>query len=143
MVLGAAALTAFIFAIINAETTGFAAPRVIALLGLAAGAGAAFFWRESRATHPLLDLRYLRVPTFLTANLVAFSAYFATFAVFFFTALYLQEVAGYDGYRIALMFLPMTALMIAASLLAGRWTDAAGRAGRSSRAACCSARGCC
>jgi hypothetical protein len=126
VVLGAAALAAFTFAIINAETTGFAAPGVIALLCVAVLAGAAFFWRESRAAHPLLDLSYLRVPAFLTANLVAFCAYFATFAVFFFTALYLQEVAGYDGYRIALVFLPMTSLMIAASLLAGRWTSTAG-----------------
>ena len=126
VVLGAAALTALTFAIIDAETDGFAAPAVIALLCVAAVAGAAFFWRERRAAHPLLDLRYLRVPAFLAANLVAFCAYFATFAVFFFTALYLQEVAGYSGYRIALTFLPMTALMIAASLLAGRWTAAAG-----------------
>jgi EmrB/QacA subfamily drug resistance transporter len=126
VVLGAAALTAFTFAIINAETDGFAAPAVIALLCVAAAASAAFVWRERRAAHPLLDLKYLRVPIFLAANLVAFAAYFATFAVFFFTALYLQEVAGYSGYKIALAFLPMTALMIAASLLAGRWTSAVG-----------------
>jgi EmrB/QacA subfamily drug resistance transporter len=126
VVLGVAALTAFTFAIINAETSGFAAPGVIVLLGVAVVAAAAFGWRESRAAHPLLDLKYLRVPTFLAANLVAFAAYFATFAVFFFTALYLQEVAGYSGYKIALAFLPMTALMIVASLLAGRWTSAAG-----------------
>jgi EmrB/QacA subfamily drug resistance transporter len=126
VVLGAGALAALTFAIINAETVGFAAPAVIVLLCVAAAAGAAFIWRERRAPHPLLDLRYLRVPAFLTANLVAFAAFFATFAVFFFTALYLQEVAGFTGYRIALTFLPMTALMIAASLLAGRWTSAAG-----------------
>jgi MFS family permease len=46
--------------------------------------------------------------------------------VFFFTAPYLAEVAGYSGYRIALVFLPMTALMTVTSLLAGRWTTAAG-----------------
>jgi predicted MFS family arabinose efflux permease len=66
------------------------------------------------------------MPRFLTANVVAFCAYFATFAVFFFTALYLEEVVGDTGYQIALVFLPMTVLMIAASLLAGRWTDPAG-----------------
>ena len=66
------------------------------------------------------------MPRFLTANVVAFCAYFATFAVFFFTALYLEEVVGDSGYQIALVFLPMTTLMIAASLLAGRWTSAAG-----------------
>jgi len=125
-VLGAAALSALVFAVITAETAGFAAPAVIALLCLSATAGTAFIWREHRAAHPLLDLRYLRVPRFVTANVVAFCAYFATFAVFFFTALYLAEVAGYTGYQIAVTFLPMTAVMTAASLLAGRWTQAAG-----------------
>ncbi|HEY1642758.1 MAG TPA: MFS transporter [Streptosporangiaceae bacterium] len=125
-VLGAAALAAFTFAIINAESAGFGSPAVIALLGVSAAAAAGFFWRESRAAHPLLDLRYLRVPRFLVANVVAFCTYFATFAVFFFTALYLQQVAGYDGYQIALTFAPMTILMIAASLVAGRWTALAG-----------------
>ncbi|MGH3277019.1 MAG: MFS transporter [Streptosporangiaceae bacterium] len=126
VVLGAAALTAFTFAVIHAETSGFAAPEVVALFCVAGAAGVAFFSWESRAAHPLLDLRYLRVPSFLAANMVAFCCYFATFAVFFFTALYLQEVAGYSGYQIALAFLPMTVLMITASLLAGRWTSAVG-----------------
>ncbi|HXW87667.1 MAG TPA: MFS transporter [Streptosporangiaceae bacterium] len=122
---GAAALSALIFAVISAETAGFGAPDVIALLCVSVVAGLAFLWRESHTAHPLLDLRYLRVPRFLTANVVAFCAYFATFAVFFFTALYLAEVAGYSGYQIALTFLPMTAVMTIVSLLAGRWTGTA------------------
>jgi EmrB/QacA subfamily drug resistance transporter len=124
-VLGAVALSALIFAVISAETEGFTAPAVIALLCVSAAAAALFGWRESRARHPLLNLRYLRVGRFLSANVMAFCAYFATFAVFFFTALYLAEVAGYDGYRIAGVFLPMTVVMTAASLLAGRWSQAA------------------
>jgi EmrB/QacA subfamily drug resistance transporter len=123
--LGAAALTALVFAVIGGESAGFTAPSVLALLCVSAVAAAAFFWWEARAAHPLLDLRFLRMPRFLTANVVAFCAYFATFAVFFFTALYLEEVVGYTGYQIALAFLPMTTLMILASLLAGRWTDPA------------------
>ena len=125
-VLGVAALTAGAFAVIIGEGTGFSSASVITLLCVSAAAAAAFFWWESRAAHPLLDLRFLRVPRFLTANVVAFCTYFATFAVFFFTALYLQEVVGDTGYQLALIFLPMTALMILASLLAGRWTAAAG-----------------
>ncbi len=118
---GAAALSALIFAVIAAETVGFAAPDIIVLLCVSVASGVAFLWWENRAAHPLLDLRYLRVPRFLTANVVAFCAYFATFAVFFFTALYLAEVAGYSGYQIALVFLPMTIVMTVASVLAGRW----------------------
>jgi MFS family permease len=40
--------------------------------------------------------------------------------------LYLVEVAGASGFRLAAVFLPMTALMIISSLLAGRWTAWAG-----------------
>jgi predicted MFS family arabinose efflux permease len=122
----AAALTAFVFAVIGGEDSGFTSPGVLGLLCVSAVAAAAFWWWESRAAHPLLDLRYLRVPRFLTANLVAFCAYFATFAVFFFTALYLEEVVGDSGFQIAEVFLPMTTLMVVASVVAGRWTSAAG-----------------
>jgi EmrB/QacA subfamily drug resistance transporter len=125
-VLGAAALAALIFAVINAETDGFSSPLVIALLCVSAISTAAFLWRESRAEHPLLDIRFLRVPRFATPNVVAFAAYFATFAIFFFTALYLVEVSGFTGYQIAEVFLPMTALMILASLAAGRWAPVIG-----------------
>ena len=88
-------------------------------------AGAAFVLWERRAPFPLLDLSYLRVPRFTTPNVVAYCTYFSTFAIFFFTALYLGVIAGYSAYRIAGLFLPMTAMMIIASLLAGRWTTAA------------------
>ena len=123
--LGAAALAALVFAVIEGESAGYGTPWVGALFGVSVLAAAAFVWQERRAPHPLLDLRFLRVPQFATANVVAFCSYFATFAIFFFTALYLEEVAGYSGYRIALAFMPMAVLMILASLLAGRWAGAA------------------
>jgi predicted MFS family arabinose efflux permease len=102
-ILGAAALAALIFGVMTGESTGFTAPAVL-----------------------VLDLRFLRVAQFVVANVVAFCSYFATFAIFFFTALYLDEVAGYSGFRIALAFLPMTVLMITSSVLAGRWDSPTG-----------------
>jgi EmrB/QacA subfamily drug resistance transporter len=124
--LGAGALAAFVFAIIDSESAGFGSPEVIALLCASVVLAVAFVWREHRAEHPLLDLRYLRVPQFTTPNIVAFCTYFSTFAIFFFTALYLVVVVSASGFRLALVFLPMTALMIIASVLAGRWTVLAG-----------------
>ncbi len=124
--LGAVALAALIFAVINAESAGFGSAETVALLCVSLVAAAAFLWQESRAPHPLLDLRFLRIPQFATPNIVAFCAYFATFAIFFFTALFLEEVSGYNGGQIAEVFLPMTILMILASLLAGRWTGSVG-----------------
>jgi EmrB/QacA subfamily drug resistance transporter len=125
-VFGAAAISAIAFAVITAESSGFGSGIVIALLCVAVAAVVGFFWWEGRAAHPLLDLKFLRVPQFLTANILAFAAYFATFAVFFFAALYLEEVVGDSGYQIAEVFLPMTVLMVLASVLAGFWTIRAG-----------------
>ena len=110
-ILGAGALATFVFAIIDAESAGFGSAIVIILLCLSAVLFAAFGWWERRAPNPLLDLRYLRVPQFTTANITAFCTYFATFAIFFFTALYLVEVVNTSGYRLALIFLPMTCLL--------------------------------
>jgi EmrB/QacA subfamily drug resistance transporter len=125
-VLGAGALAALIFGIINGETSGYGAASVLALFALSLVGGAAFLVWERRAPFPLLDLSYLRVPRFTTPNVVAYCTYFATFAIFFFTALYLGVIVGYSGYHIAEVFLPMTAMMIIAALAAGRWTTVAG-----------------
>ena len=120
--LGAGALATLVFAIIDAETAGFGAPAVVALLCVGRGArprvrlvGAAGRTPAARpAIPPGAAVQH--------GNVAAFCTYFATFAIFFFTALYLTEVAAASGYRLALVFLPMMVLMIAASLLAGRWT---------------------
>jgi MFS family permease len=125
-ILGAGALATFVFAIIDSESAGFGSALVIILLCLSAVMFAAFGWWERRSPNPLLDLRFLRVPQFTTANIAAFCTYFATFAIFFFTALYLVEVPAASGYRLAAVFAPMTVLMIASSVLAGRWTALAG-----------------
>jgi EmrB/QacA subfamily drug resistance transporter len=125
-VLGAAAFAALVFAAINGETAGFTAAGVVALYCVSAVAAVAFVIWELRAPHPLLDLHFLRVARFATPNVIAACCYFATFAIFFFTALYLGEVAGFSGYRIAAVFLPMTIVMIAASLVAGRRTTVVG-----------------
>jgi len=124
--LGAGALATLMFAIIDAETSSFAAPLVVTLLACAAVLAVAFVFRERRAASPLLDLRLFRSARFTVPNIVAFCTYFATFAIFFFTALYLDEVVDASGYRIALAFAPMTVLMITASVLAGYWTGRAG-----------------
>jgi EmrB/QacA subfamily drug resistance transporter len=124
--LGAGALATLVFGIIDAETSSFTAAVPVTLFCIAAVLAAAFVWWEHRAVNPLISPRLFRLPQFTTPNVVAFCTYFATFAIFFFTALYLVEVIGYSGYRIALIFAPMTLLMIASSVAAGYWTGRTG-----------------
>ena len=98
----------------------------VTLFCVAAVLAVAFVWWEHRAANPLLDPRLFRLRWFTVPNVVAFCTYFSTFAIFFFTALYLNEVLGASGYRIALVFAPMTVLMIVSSVLAGYWTGRTG-----------------
>jgi EmrB/QacA subfamily drug resistance transporter len=119
--LGAVALIAATFATIAGETAGYAAWWIIGLYVVAFGAGVAFVHVERRAEEPVLDLRFFREPAFAAGNLVAFTGYFAVFSVFFFIPLYLQLVSTATPYTIAVDFLPMAAVMVAASALSGRW----------------------
>jgi len=124
--LGAAALIAATFATIAGETAGYATWWIALLYAGAAAAGGAFVAVERRAEEPVLDLRYFRVPAFTAGNLVAFTGYFAIFAVFFFIPLYLQLIGDVSAYAVALDFLPMAGAMIVASALCGRWVARAG-----------------
>jgi EmrB/QacA subfamily drug resistance transporter len=124
--LGAGALAAVMFAIIDSESSSFSSPEVIILFSVAVVLAIAFVVWERRAANPVLDVRLFNVPRFTVPIVVAFCTYLATFAIFFFTALYLVEVSNDSGYKIALVFLPMTVLMILGSLFAGYWTGRIG-----------------
>ncbi len=63
---------------------------------------------------------------FAGSNVVAFCTYFGTFSIFFFVALYLEEVGSTSPYGLALDFVPMCIGMIGASLVADRWVARSG-----------------
>jgi EmrB/QacA subfamily drug resistance transporter len=126
LVLGPLALGSLTFAVILGETSGYGAPAVFVLFVASAVLTALFVAAESHSAAPVLDVRFLRRPSFSGALLVAFGAYFGIFSIFFFTALYLQVVVGYSGYRIAAVFVPMAAALIVASLATGIWVGRVG-----------------
>lgn len=118
--LAIATIATVVTAVIQGENSGYSAAFIVGLFVAGALCGAGFVYRELHAPIPMLDLRYFRRMRFSSALAVAFALYFGTFSIFFFSALYLQEVAKYSGYRTAALFLPMTVLMMAGALLAGR-----------------------
>ncbi|MCK4176644.1 MFS transporter [Aciditerrimonas ferrireducens] len=124
--LGAAALGCLSFGVILGETHGY---RAAPILGLLSGSGALavlFVLWERRSRHPVLDVRAFSRPAFSGATAVAFAVSFATFAVFFFVALYLQVVANRSPDGTALVFAPMAVAMIAGAGLAGPWVARSG-----------------
>jgi EmrB/QacA subfamily drug resistance transporter len=116
---GAAFLACLSFAVIQGEDSGYTAPWIVTLFVLCGVSGVAFVVTERRVNSPMLDLTMFRRPPFAGSNFVAFVAYFGTFSIFFFTALYLQVVVGASAYQAAVDFLPMAAGLIIVSALTG------------------------
>lgn len=123
---GAVALTGVTFAVIEGENVGYGHWWVALLFVVAAVAAVAFVGIEQRVRDPVLRLEFFRIPTFTGSTVVGFATSFGLFAVFFFSALYLQVVANFSGWRIALEFVAMTVAMVAAGRVAGIWIGARG-----------------
>ncbi|MFF3566221.1 MFS transporter [Nocardia jiangxiensis] len=125
-VLGATFLACMIYAGISGEQVGYSAASVIALFVVGGIAGVGFLVVETKARNPMFDFAYLRSPLVRSALIVAFAVYFGIFSIFFFTALYLQEVVSYSGWRIAAVFAPMAVAIILGSLISGFWVASRG-----------------
>ncbi len=121
-ILGAVFLATASFAVIQGEVDGYASGHIIGLFVAAGLAAVAFIVVERRTKSPMLDLALFRRPPFSGAIFVAFAAYFGTFSIFFFTALYLQVVANASPLATALDFVPMATGLVIASILAGPLT---------------------
>jgi EmrB/QacA subfamily drug resistance transporter len=76
---------------------------------------AAFALVETRSHHALLPVRLLRQRDRLGANLIMLGVGTAIFGVFFFVTLFIQDVWGYSALRTGVAFLPLTAVLLAAS----------------------------
>lgn len=122
LVTGGGALTAATFGVISGESHGYTSWWIILLLAASLLLGVIFVMIEKRQHDPVLPIKFFREPAFTGANTVAFVTNFGIFAVFFFTTLYLQIIAGLSGYEIALDFIAMAAVMVMGALTAGRWT---------------------
>jgi EmrB/QacA subfamily drug resistance transporter len=119
--LAAIALGSLTFGIILGESDGYRTWWIDLLFVLSAVFAVAFVLAELRAKNPVLNVRYFRKSTFAGANIIAFTVYFGTFAIFFMVALYLQVVGSNSPLGLALNFIPLAVGMVAASLLTGRW----------------------
>lgn len=121
---GGLAISSVVAALISGEESGYSGKWMVFLFCLALISAVAFIVIELKQKDPVLPLKYFRRLQFGVANIVAFATNFGIFAVFFFVALYLELIANFSGYDIALAFLAMTAAIVSGALLAGRWNAA-------------------
>ena len=119
-------LTALVLALIEGNSWGWDSARIVSLLIVAATGLVAFVLVERRVREPMVDFTLFRSRTFVGTNAVAFIVSFAMLAMFFFTALYMQNILGYSAIEAGVRFLPSTLMIVAIAPLAGRLTDKIG-----------------
>ncbi len=129
-VAGVAALTiglgSLVLGLVEGNAWGWTSPGIVALFVAAIGGLAGFVVIERRVRAPMLDFDYFRSRSFLGANIVAFIVSFAMLAMFFFIALYMQNVRGYSPLEAGVRFLPSTVVIIFMGPIAGRLADKVG-----------------
>jgi MFS family permease len=121
-------LVALLVPISEAPTWGWGSARVIGLLVLAVVLAAGWVLVEARSSHPLIDMRMMRIPVVWATNLVALLFGVGLFAAFAFLPEFLQTApsAGYGfGLGITgsgLILLPLAVMMFAFGVASGRLT---------------------
>jgi EmrB/QacA subfamily drug resistance transporter len=116
-------LTALILALVEGNSWGWGSPEIIALIaGAVIGLGA-FVAIERRVKVPMVDFSLLSDRNFLGAVVVALIVSFSMLGVFFFLALYMQDVLGYSPLEAGVRFLPSTLMIVGVAPLAGRLSD--------------------
>ncbi len=119
-----AGLVVFTYGIVGSEQHGWGSARTLALLGVGALLLAVFTAVEGRlAARPLVPLRIFSSRQLAGANVVVLFMGSATFAMWYFMSLYVQEVLGFTPIEAGLAFLPMTLVIVAGSQVAGRLTN--------------------
>jgi len=114
-------LSILVLGIVRTDSTGWGATSTIALLAAGVALIGVFLAIEGRfASAPLMPLRIYASRTLTASNLVVLLIGGATFGMWFFLSLYLQQVLGYSPIKTGLAFLPMTLSIAGGSALASR-----------------------
>ncbi|MEU8608735.1 MFS transporter [Actinoplanes sp. NPDC048791] len=118
--LSTAGLLAIVLGVIRAEPLGWSSFEVIGLLAGGLALLAAFVRVEGRSAAPLVPLSLFRSRG-LTTSVVALALNGAAFlAMFFLTAIFLQQVRGLTALETGLQFLPMGIAAIASAVIASQ-----------------------
>lgn len=110
------ALMLAVYGVVGGNDAGWASAQTLGTLAVAVVLLVAFVVREATVAHPLVPLRLFRLRNVSVSQVVGVLWAGAMFAWFFLSALYLQQVLGYDALRVGLAYVPTCAVMAFCSL---------------------------
>jgi len=116
-------LTALVLALVEGNSWGWGSAGIIALLAASVTALVGFVAIEQRVKAPMVQFDLLSDRNFLGAVVVALIITFAMMGVFFFLALYMQNILEYSPLEAGVRFLPSTLMIVAVAPISGRLAD--------------------
>ncbi|MGF6507527.1 DHA2 family methylenomycin A resistance protein-like MFS transporter [Paraburkholderia sp. 32] len=120
------ALVALTVCLTEAARFGWHHPLVYGALLFSVVATLAFLWLESRRTEPMLPLALFRTTTFSAASAAGVIVNFAYYGLIFVFSLFFQIEQQLSAQWTGLAFLPMTVVLMAVNILAGRLLNRVG-----------------
>jgi MFS family permease len=102
-----AGLSILVYAIVDAEQSGWGSTKTIVLLAVALALVAAFVLIERRTKAPLVPFRIFRLRTLTGSNIVALLLGASLFSMFFLATLYMQQVLGYSAIKTGFSYVPL------------------------------------
>ena len=106
-----ASLLLAVYAVVNGEQAGWTSRQTLGLMGAAASLLLIFLAIESNVKAPLVPLGLFRLRNISVSNVIGVLWAAAMFAWFFLSALYMQQVLGYEPLQVGLAFLPANLIM--------------------------------
>ena len=113
------ALFSLTYGLIEGHDKGWTSGTILGAFALAAVAGAAFLFVESRSHQPMVPLSMFRSRVFSGGIGTTMVWAFGIFGIYFFTSLYLQDVVGFSPTKAGLAFVPMALCVAAFSPISG------------------------
>jgi EmrB/QacA subfamily drug resistance transporter len=113
-------LSLVVLGIVRTDQTGWGSAQTLAIIAAGVALLGAFVALEAHVRNPLMPLRIWSSRTLTTANTVVLMLGGASFSMWFFLSLYLQQVRGDSPIATGLAFLPMTLCIVAGAMIASR-----------------------
>ena len=120
------ALTTLVLALIEGNTWGWDSAAVLSLIAVSVISLISFIFTESRVSAPIIEFSLFKSRNFIGSVVVAFIISFAMMGVFFFLALYMQNILGYSALEAGVRFLPTTLIIMVIAPISGRLADRIG-----------------
>jgi EmrB/QacA subfamily drug resistance transporter len=114
-------ISSLVYGFVEAGNKGWSSSASYAYLAVGAALLAVFVGIELRSESPLVRLSIFRSRSISGANLAMLTFTMASLGVWFYLALYLQEVHGYSALKAGVASLPLNVAVAASATMSSKW----------------------